>query len=54
MDSPPGRDWLSIMTNLGVIAGLILVAMQMQQTNEALELQSLEARISAVGVPTEI
>ena len=54
MDSPPGRDWLSIITNLGVIAGLVLVAMQMRQTNEALELQSLEARISAIGVPTEI
>lgn len=54
MDSSPGRDWLTVITNLGVIAGLILVALQMQQTNEALELQSLEARISASAVPTQL
>ena len=54
MDSPPGRDWLTVLTNLGVIAGLILVALQMRQTNEALELQSLEARILASEVPTQL
>ena len=54
MDPLPKRDWLTIITNLGVVIGLVFVAFQMQQTNEALELQSLEARISASEVPTQL
>ena len=32
-------DWLQVLTNVGVIVGLLLVAFQIEQTNESLELQ---------------
>jgi hypothetical protein len=41
------NDWLGVITNLGLIAGLILVAYEIHQNNIALE---REARISHVEV----
>jgi hypothetical protein len=34
------KEWVSVATNLGVIAGLVLVAYQIQQTNSALQLET--------------
>ena len=41
------NDWLGVITNIGLIAGLVLVAYQIHQNNIALE---REARISEVEV----
>jgi hypothetical protein len=32
-------EWLQVLTNVGVVIGLLLVAYQIEQTNESLELQ---------------
>jgi hypothetical protein len=45
------NDWLGVITNLGLIAGLILVAYEIHQNNIALE---REARISHVEVVDSI
>lgn len=34
------KEWVNVATNLGVIAGLVLVAYQIQQTNSALQLET--------------
>ncbi len=49
----PGElnDWLGVITNAGVVAGLIMVAYQIHQNNIALE---REARISEVEVSNGI
>jgi hypothetical protein len=39
------NDWLGVITNLGVIAGLILVAYEIQQNNAILEQDARNARI---------
>ena len=41
------NDWLGVLTNIGVIAGLILVAYEINQNNIALE---RDARLSQVEV----
>ncbi len=41
------NDWLGVITNIGVITGLILIAYEIHQNNIALE---REARISQVEV----
>ena len=45
------NDWLGVITNIGLIAGLVLVAYQIHQNNIALE---REARISEVEVSVGI
>jgi hypothetical protein len=47
MDSGKLNDWLGVITNIGVIAGLALVAYEVRQNNVAIE---QEARISQVEV----
>lgn len=32
-------EWLGVLTNIGVVAGLVLVAYQISQTNDSLELE---------------
>lgn len=46
--------WLSIVTNLGVLVGLILVAYQINQTNDALRQQSLSMQVEAYRAGDEI
>ena len=37
MDTAKLNDWLMVVTNIGVIAGLVLLAYEVAQTNEAME-----------------
>ena len=39
METRKVSEWLQVLTNVGVIIGLLLVAFQIEQTNESLELQ---------------
>ena len=41
------NQWLSIVTNFGVIAGFVLVALQLQQNTEALRIQASAITASA-------
>ena len=41
MDMAKMNDWLTVITNIGVIAGLVLLAYEISQTNEAIELDSV-------------
>ena len=46
MDTAKLNDWLTVITNIGVIAGLVLLAYEIGQTNESLEQDAAALRVS--------
>ena len=47
MNSSKSRDWVSIGTNLGILAGLILVAVQINQSNEMIRGSSYQMWVAS-------
>lgn len=48
MKSSELNDWLGVVTNIGVIAGLVLVAYKVKQNNVALERQARASEVEMV------
>ena len=51
MDTAKLNDWLTIVTNIGVIAGLVLLAYEISQTNESLEQDAAALNVSNTFSP---
>ena len=42
------NDWLGVITNIGVIVGLVFVVYEVRQTNEALDRENREFEVSNI------
>ena len=54
MDTAKLNDWLTVVTNIGVIAGLVLLAYEISQTNESLEQDATALGASYVANTNEM
>ncbi len=48
------NNWAATLTNIGVILGLVLVAYQINQTNEVINQESVEMQIASYTAGDEI